>query len=307
MEKIELSIIVPVYNVEIYLKECLDSIYNIKNIKKEIILINDGSTDLSLNILNDYKKQYPEITKIINKKNTGLSDTRNIGLKEAKGEYIYFIDSDDFIDSLKFEKIFKIGKEKNIDIIKSSGYYLKNSEIKNLDKKIIKSGIYNGRQLIKLLHRNKIIRVEVWLSIYKLDFLKELDIKFEKGLLYEDTIFSYKCWLNCFSILYVNENFYYYRVRKGSIMNSNKEKENFKYKLVNCNLLLKEQQKKDIQINEIYSLILNICLVGILRFNIYSLKVLKNLDIKNLKWNNKLKLILLIAFIKILKGKNIEV
>ena len=85
---IELSIIVPVYNVEQYLEECLVSIYAVENIKKEVILVNDGSTDSSQEILRRYKEKYPDITVLIDKENRGLSSARNAGIKVAKGNVI---------------------------------------------------------------------------------------------------------------------------------------------------------------------------------------------------------------------------
>ena len=88
---IELSIIVPIYNVEKYLRQCLDSIYKIENIKKEIILVNDGTKDNSGEIINEYYKKYKEITKVIEQENSGLSSARNTGLKNAMGKYIYFL------------------------------------------------------------------------------------------------------------------------------------------------------------------------------------------------------------------------
>lgn len=102
----ELTFIVPVYNVESFLKECLDSIYSVENIDYEVILVNDGSTDGSLNILQEYRDKFPKITKVIDKENGGLSSARNAGIRDAKGEYLSFIDSDDIIDSKGFEEFF---------------------------------------------------------------------------------------------------------------------------------------------------------------------------------------------------------
>ena len=93
----EFSIVVPIYNVEGYLKKCLDSILNQTFVDYEIILVNDGSTDQSLSIIKEYMSKYPDI-KLINQENKGLSEARNSGLKEARGNYVLFVDSDDFID-----------------------------------------------------------------------------------------------------------------------------------------------------------------------------------------------------------------
>lgn len=113
----ELSIIVPIYNVEDYLEECLESLYNIKNIELEIILVNDGSKDNSFKIMEKFKDMYPEKTVLINKENGGLSSARNAGMKAAVGEYISFIDSDDFIDVDEFERFFKEGQKDKLDVI----------------------------------------------------------------------------------------------------------------------------------------------------------------------------------------------
>ncbi|MGL4687379.1 MAG: glycosyltransferase family 2 protein, partial [Fusobacteriaceae bacterium] len=99
----ELSIIVPIYMVEEYLEECLESLYKIEGIEKEIILVNDGSPDNSYLIIEEFKKKYPKETVIIKKKNGGLSSARNLGISVAKGKYISFIDSDDFIDPIMFK------------------------------------------------------------------------------------------------------------------------------------------------------------------------------------------------------------
>lgn len=99
--KIDLSIIIPIYNVEQFLRDCLETVYNIK-INKEVILINDGSTDNSYFIIKEFEERYSDQTIVINQKNQGLAETRNIGLKYAKGEYITFIDSDDFIGATRF-------------------------------------------------------------------------------------------------------------------------------------------------------------------------------------------------------------
>lgn len=307
MENIELSIVVPIYNVENYLRECLESLYNIKNIKKEIILVNDGSTDGSLKIIKQFEEKYPSITKVVDKKNGGLSDARNAGAKLAKGDYIYFIDSDDFVDSLKLEEVFFEGKQRNADVIKGNGVYLKKDKmVKSFEEGIIPDGFYEGREMIKLLHKSKIIRAEVWLSIYKSEFLKKNNITFEKGLIYEDMIFSYKVWLYSNKIFYKDIKFYYYRLREGSIMSSGLNKEKFKHKLKNCKLLLKEVKKKNINISEINNLIVNIVLIGIVKFRYYDKFLINELS-KRITLRLKMRLYLGKIFIKLFNCQEIEV
>jgi len=129
---IKLSLIVPIYNIEDYLEKCLDSLIKIKERKIEIILVNDGSTDGSLDLCLKYRKKDNRI-KIINKKNGGLSDARNKGLKEANGEFIWFIDGDDYISDV--DSLFKYLNKDN-DII-----VFNYNEVRN-NKVIKKTGIF---------------------------------------------------------------------------------------------------------------------------------------------------------------------
>jgi len=129
---IKLSLIVPIYNIEDYLEKCLDSLIKIKEGKIEIILVNDGSTDGSLDLCLKYRKKDNRI-KIINKKNGGLSDARNKGLKEANGEFIWFIDGDDYISDV--DSLFKYLNKDN-DII-----VFNYNEVRN-NKVIKKTGIF---------------------------------------------------------------------------------------------------------------------------------------------------------------------
>lgn len=116
MEKIKISVIVPIYNVEQYLSQCLDSIINQTYTNLEIILINDGSTDNSEKICNQYKLLDPRII-VIHKTNGGLSDARNTGIKIATGDYISFVDADDFIDKNMYTILFQKINTTNADII----------------------------------------------------------------------------------------------------------------------------------------------------------------------------------------------
>ena len=121
----DLSIIVPIYNVEEYLAECLKSLYKISNLRYEVILVNDGSKDNSYQIMEEFKRLYPKQTVIVNKENGGLSSARNAGLKIAKGKYISFIDSDDFIDTDEFEKFVIEGIKSRVDIaVGNMRYYV---------------------------------------------------------------------------------------------------------------------------------------------------------------------------------------
>lgn len=226
----DLSIIIPVYNVENYLNECLDTIYSLnENITKEVILVNDGSTDNSLEILKNYKEKFRKETILIEKENGGLSSARNAGLEVAKGEYIIFIDSDDFINNNELEKLFYEIKINNLDIIQGNGNYI----YENLEKKVISqdkedSAIYDGLNYLKYKMKRKDLKVEVWTYIYSRKFLNSNNIKFKERLLHEDEYFTMLALSRAKKVMYINKQFYLYRQRSGSIM-QNKTEKNIKH------------------------------------------------------------------------------
>jgi glycosyltransferase involved in cell wall biosynthesis len=153
-----ISIIVPVYNTEKYLKKCLDSLVNQSLKDIEIIIINDGSTDNSQNIIDEYKNKYPKLIKSYIKENGGLSDARNFGLAKAKGEYIGFVDSDDYVDYKLFELLNnEIKKEKDIDIIRFQGYHVDNNYkiISNINSS--KFDLFSGEQAFMELYKSNLM------------------------------------------------------------------------------------------------------------------------------------------------------
>lgn len=224
----ELSIIVPIYNVEDYLEECLKSLYNIKNIKLEIILVNDGSKDNSFKIMEKFKEIYPEKTVLINKEHGGLSSARNAGMKAAVGEYISFIDSDDFIDVDEFEKFFKEGQKDKLDVmVGNMRYYTPEKTGDSLFRSdIIKnSGIVNGIDFFwNLFQKPKCFREEVVDDIYKREFLVKNNIWFNENIVHEDSEFTPLVYLKAEKVKYIDRAFYFYRQRTGSIMNKVSEK-----------------------------------------------------------------------------------
>ena len=224
----ELSIIVPIYNVEDYLEECLKSLYNIKNIKLEIILVNDGSKDNSFKIMKKFKEIYPEKTVLIDKKNGGLSSARNAGMKAAAGEYISFIDSDDFVDSDEFENFFREGQKDKLDVmVGNMRYYTPKKTGDSLFRSdIIKnSGVVNGTDFFwNLFQKPKCFREEVVDDIYKREFLLKNNIWFNENIVHEDSEFTPLVYLKAGKVRYIDRAFYFYRQRTGSIMNKVSEK-----------------------------------------------------------------------------------
>lgn len=220
-----LSIIVPVYNVKEYLYECLNSILNCNLSNYEIILVNDGSTDGSDIICLEYKNKYKEIV-LINKKNGGLSDARNSGLMVAKGRYIVFIDSDDYIISKNFYKtINKLKtlslKNENFDIFVSD--FFRVSDKKHVIDKI--NQIESTEEVIKETgYMDKFLDRygcfwNSWRFVYRKEFLYDNSFKFKKGFLCEDIDFSVKTLIRAKKIFFYHNCYYCYRIaRKSSIM-----------------------------------------------------------------------------------------
>lgn len=225
---LELSIIVPVYNVEKYLDECLNSIIKIDGVTKEIIIVNDGSTDKSEEIIESFLDKFPKDLVYIKQNNKGLSVARNTGLLHAKGDYVIFCDSDDFLDSDKLLDLFIKGKEDSLDVILGDFQYFKDQK-HFVDKQMIARSLRltefkltNGLKFWDECFDSKrdSIRVEVVTNIFKRKMLMESNIFFTKNLLHEDTLFMYNVMIYATKVKYFPVFFYSYRLRENSIMRS---------------------------------------------------------------------------------------
>ncbi|MBR0430865.1 glycosyltransferase [Candidatus Saccharibacteria bacterium] len=212
-KSVRVSVLVPVYNVEEFLPECLDSLVSqtLKNI--EIICINDGSKDNSLKILREYAEVDKRII-IINKENTGYGDSMNQGLKKARGEYIGIVESDDFIDKDAFDKLYKIARKNDAEIVKANfyEYYGNVKKDKGLSKLFAadETGkIINPREDNRIFYKPPCI----WAAIYKNDFLKKNKIDFlpTPGASYQDTGFNLKVWSMARKAFFVKRAFLHYR------------------------------------------------------------------------------------------------
>lgn len=207
----KVSIIVPVYNVEKYLEKCLTSLVNqtLKDI--EIIIVNDGTTDNSQDIIDDFKMRYPRLIKSFKKPNGGLSDARNFGIKKATGKYIGFVDSDDYIDKTMYEKLFDKIISKDFDMVVSNCYIVTGDKIIEHDSNI-KCDLVSKKAIKKLFID---IYPTVWNKLYKKELFEDLD--FKVGVWFEDVEFIYKLLPRLNKIGVVKESLYYYIQRDGSI------------------------------------------------------------------------------------------
>ena len=229
MDDVKVSVIVPVYNVAEYLRECLNSIVNQTLEGIEIICVNDGSTDNSLEILEEYAKMDSRV-KVFTIENSGISQARNFGIKHAKGEYIGFVDSDDYINETMFEKLYISCKQNDLDIsmcqislfddetgeVNNDLDYYNLKVFKDLDK-----DVFNADDTTEFTCN---IVVNVYNKLYRKSLLEDNSIVFPPNLIFEDELFFMKTYLLAQRISIVNEFLYYYRLnRKGSITYLEKE------------------------------------------------------------------------------------
>lgn len=211
-----ISIVVPVYNVENYLEKCINTIIEqtYKNI--EIILVDDGAKDNSGKICDKYEKEDNRI-KVIHKMNGGLSDARNAGINIAKGKYIAFIDSDDFIDNEMIQILYKNLIETDSDISICGVNVIQDEKIQKENNKENKLEIVSKEQAYKNLYNNKALETVVaWNKLYKITLFDE--IRYPKGKINEDAFIIHKLINKTNRIVYTSNKMYYYIKRKDSIM-----------------------------------------------------------------------------------------
>lgn len=210
----KVSVIVPFYNVEEYIEKCLETLVSQTLEDIEIILVNDGSKDKSIKIVNKFLKTYPEKLVYLEKENGGLSDARNYAINYAKGEYIAFLDSDDYVEKDMYEKMYELAKKENSDMVECNFYW----EYPNKIKEDI--GVtYNGKN--EMLEK---IRVVAWNKLIKREILVNSKVYFPKGYRYEDVEFTYKLIPYIETVSFLKEPCVHYIQRQGSISNSQNER-----------------------------------------------------------------------------------
>lgn len=212
---ISVSIIIPVYNVEKYLCKCLDSVISQSIESKEIIVVNDGSTDGSGDIIKSYKDKYPDLI-VINKTNGGLASARNSGLKVASGEFIGFVDSDDFIDKEMYKNLFEEANDKSCDIAMCGHLRVFNDHEEKYFYKYNEDRIYNSKQILRDFLTHK-ISLSCCDKLFRRKLFEGNNIFFPEGKLNEDIQVVFGLILNSTSICFNNNTYYHYYQRAGSI------------------------------------------------------------------------------------------
>lgn len=212
----KVSIIIPVYNVEDYIVECIESCLAQTYSNYEIIIVDDGSSDGSGELCDEISKKDERVF-VLHQENQGLSVARNNGLDIAKGDYIAFLDGDDFIAPNMLENSLSAIRNSNIDIVFFEFYNGIESRKDTNIKKNDNNTIINSEECIQLLLQHKLGDV-VWNGLYKRSVI--CDIKFPEGKIAEDVFWKYKAIINAKKIVLIPDYLYYYRIRNGSITNS---------------------------------------------------------------------------------------
>ena len=210
----KVSVIVPIYNVEKYLEKCINSLLSQTLEDIQIILVNDGSKDNSGNIAKECEKNNKNRIIYVEKENGGLSDARNYGLKYATGDFIAFLDSDDYIEKNAYEEMYNKAIEENADYVECDFIWEFPNKIR-VDKQY---PYKNKKEMLSF------VRVVAWNKLIKRQLITDNNLEFPKGLRYEDVEFTYKLipFINKFA--YVDKPFIHYVKREGSIANVQNER-----------------------------------------------------------------------------------
>ncbi len=205
----KVSVIVPFYNVEKYIEKCLETLVNQTLDDIEIILVNDGSKDKTVDIVKKYKEMYSNKIVYLEKENGGLSDARNYAIPYARGEYIAFLDSDDYVETNMYKEMYEIAQKENSDMVECNFIW----EYPNKARIDIGTTYNNKHEMIEK------IRVVAWNKLIKREILEKSKVQFPKGYRYEDVEFTYKLIPFLEKVSFCKTPMVHYVQREGSISN----------------------------------------------------------------------------------------
>lgn len=214
MNDIKVSVVVPMYNVQTYIEQCLDCFVCQTLTSLQVILVDDGSTDQTCQLVKKYVDLYPDRFQLVHKENGGLSDARNFGLQFVRGQYLSFLDSDDFVEPTLYEKLANL-MDKGFDIVVTDIEYYYESPSKRFIMKGLSDWKTDSIQKQALLSP-----MFAWNKMYRTSFFLEQNVQYPKGLWYEDIPVTTLLFAKSKSIGYLNEALIHYRQREGSIMSS---------------------------------------------------------------------------------------
>lgn len=288
--QIDVSVVVPIYNVEKYLETCLESIVAQTLKTYEVILVNDGSTDNSIDIAKKYVEKYDNFI-LINQDNKGLSGARNTGLRHAKGKYVYFCDSDDYIESKLLEICYEQCETNNLEVVLFNFHEFYDGILEcNFSKRNVEISSYINSEKVmdgKFFFKTMILKCGlsnvIWRQFYNRSFLQKNNFEFVEGILHEDMEFTPRILMNVERIKFINKKLYYWRRRSNSITTATvdyKVINSLKYILDNNFILM----KKNISIDKELDLSFKKYLHNIMAFILYKIELMNcsSVDKKNI-------------------------
>lgn len=263
----KISVIIPVYNLEEYLDEGIRSVLNQSFKDIEIIAVNDGSSDNSLDILNSFAKKDDRLFVIDLLKNRGQSAARNEGLKKAEGKYIYFFDGDDILKENAFKIIYNEAEDNDLDVLNFDAETFDQDEKLDFNPNYDRSDeipdrIFDGKEYFDYLVMNNLLSVSTPLNLIRRNFLIEKNLKFIEGIIHEDEIYIVGLYIVAEKVKHIDKVLYKRRIRSNSTMTTKKTKYNLISYLRVINELIKVYYQKhkskavELKINSLFSSIL---------------------------------------------------
>lgn len=205
-----LTVVIPVYNVEKYLKRCVESVLVQGWHNYDILLVDDGSTDSSPQICDDYVKAYDFIS-VIHKENGGLSEARNTGISHAKGEYVYFPDSDDWLEPQTFTELAEVLESQEFELVSFNREFVKGEEDAIVSDPLV-TQVFGGKDAFVQMLKHSYITGFANDKIYKKSLFIDNNISFPKGKYYEDLGTNYKLFLSTKNVFATNQKYYHYLI-----------------------------------------------------------------------------------------------
>ena len=243
-----LSIIIPVYKVERYLRQCIESILSqsLPVDDYEIVVVDDGSPDESINTINDLTLEYPNTIQIIRQENAGLSVARNTGIEHSQGQYLMFVDSDDCLAPSTLNLLIDYAEKHDVDMLRESYVKIEDEKVRNYLRQCPPPSEFECKNVItgqEALAQHNTRECYVWMNLFRRSFIDEHNMRFEPKIFFEDMAFTMECYLRAKRFIALPLTFYVYRQREGSILQSMKPD---KLTSLNSALLLMEKMKTSI-------------------------------------------------------------
>lgn len=230
--QVKVSVVIPVYNVEKYLAECLDSILEQSLKEIEVIVVNDGSTDGSLAIIEKYKNENRNML-VINQENQGVACARNAGLEKVSGQFLYFMDSDDILEKTALEELYQRATKDNLDMILfDADIIAEDEQCERVEEfSYTKKGqypdIYDGKELLERMLKQNEYRSALWTRFVRSDIIKQNGICCIPNIIHEDEWFSLQEMMYTKRVAHVPKAYFHRRLRTGSIMMSKTTEKSF--------------------------------------------------------------------------------